>query len=179
MTGKLGEGGDEEQTYPGGCEHSARARRLGRHVVTAQDKQDQYTLRVTDGLAFSEFRGYEPWQVVALSHVLSPEGGGGAMTSDLTLNVIVAKPVMIKAYQAGIPGNGKPWPDGSKTATIHYIAKKSAEAPFNVAGRTAATLTPTSIFGSVSAASSSAARTMPGTRDGQHPVRTLTLRLPS
>jgi hypothetical protein len=75
--------------------------------------------------------------------------------------------------------DGKPWPDGFKTAKIHYIAKKSAEAPFNVAGRTAATLTPTLIFGTVSAASSSAARTMPGTRDGQHPVRTLTLRLPS
>ncbi|MGH7383968.1 MAG: cytochrome P460 family protein [Candidatus Rokuibacteriota bacterium] len=106
---------------------------LGGRAVTAQDKQDKYTLKVPDGLAFSEFRGYETWQVVALSHTLAPEGGRGAMTSDQTLNVIVANPVMIKAYQAGIPGNGKPWPDGSKAAKIQYIAKKSAEAPFNVA----------------------------------------------
>jgi hypothetical protein len=69
---------------------------LGGTAVIAQDKQDKYTLQVPDGLAFSEFRGYETWQVVALSH------------SDKTLNVIVANPVMIDAYQAGIPGNGKP-----------------------------------------------------------------------
>jgi hypothetical protein len=83
--------------------------------------QDKYTLRVPDGLAFSEFKGYETWQVVALSH------------SDETLNVIVANPVMINAYAAGIPGNGKPFPDGSKSVKIQYVPKKSTEAPFNVA----------------------------------------------
>jgi hypothetical protein len=50
-----------------------------------------------------------------------------------TLNVIVANPVMIKAYASGIPGNGKPFPDGAKTAKIQYVPKKSAEAPFPVA----------------------------------------------
>ena len=44
-------------------------------AVTAQDK---YALQVPDGLAFSEFKGYETWQVVSVSH------------SDETLNVIVA-----------------------------------------------------------------------------------------
>jgi hypothetical protein len=46
-------------------------------------------------------------------------------------NVVRApkKPVMIDAYRAGIPGNGKPFPDGSKIAKIHWNAKKSAEAP--------------------------------------------------
>jgi hypothetical protein len=107
---------------------------LGGMSVTAQDKQDKYTLKVPDGLPFSEFWGYETWQVVALSHTLAPEGGRGAMTSDETLTVIVANLVMIKAYQAGIPGNGNPWPDGSKAAKIQYISKKRAEAPFNVAG---------------------------------------------
>ena len=91
---------------------------LGGWAVTAQDK---YTLRVPDGLAFSEFKGYETWQVVSLSH------------SDETLNVIVANPVMVDAYAAGIPGNGKPFPDGSKSAKIQYIPKKSVEAPFGVA----------------------------------------------
>jgi hypothetical protein len=28
-------------------------------------QQDKYTLKVPGGLAFSEFRGYEGWQVVA------------------------------------------------------------------------------------------------------------------
>jgi hypothetical protein len=31
---------------------------------------------------------------------------------------------MIKAYSAGVPGNGKPFPDGSKMAKIHWNPKK-------------------------------------------------------
>ena len=30
-------------------------------------QQDKYTLKVPGGLAFSEFRGYESWQVVSIS----------------------------------------------------------------------------------------------------------------
>jgi hypothetical protein len=80
-------------------------------------QQDKYTLKVPGGLAFSEFRGYEGWQVVATSQ------------NDKLVAVILANPVMIGAYQAGVPGNGKPFPDGSKMAKIHWNAKKSAEAP--------------------------------------------------
>jgi hypothetical protein len=76
---------------------------LGSWVALAQDK---YRLKIPDGLAFSEFKGYETWQVVSLSH------------SDETLNVIVANPVMINAYAAGIPGNGKPFPDGARSAKL-------------------------------------------------------------
>jgi len=89
---------------------------LGGRAISGQDK---YTVQVPDGLAFSEFRGYEDWKVVAISHA-----------EDLNLiAVILANPVMIDAYQAGIPGNGKPFPDGSKIAKIHWNPKKSAEAP--------------------------------------------------
>jgi len=87
---------------------------LGSMVLAAQDK---YTVQVPNGLAFSEFRGYEDWRVVAVSQ-----------TGDLIV-VILANPVMIDAYRAGVPGNGKPFPDGSKMAKIHWKAKKSAEAP--------------------------------------------------
>ena len=79
--------------------------------------QDKYAVVTPDGLAFSDFRGYEDWQVVAVSQ-----------TEEL-LKVEVANPVMIEAYRAGVPGNGKPFPDGSKIAKIHWKAKKSAEAP--------------------------------------------------
>ena len=82
--------------------------------------QDKYTLRVPNGLAFSDFRGYENWQVVAVSQ-----------TEDL-LKVMVANPTMIDAYRAGVPGNGKPFPDGSKIAKIEWKPKKSTEAPFSV-----------------------------------------------
>src|SRR5262245_34114263 len=67
-------------------------------------QQDKYTLTVPGGLAFSEFRGYEGWQVVATSQ------------NDKLVAVILANPVMIDAYLAGVPGNGKPFPDGSKMA---------------------------------------------------------------
>jgi hypothetical protein len=79
--------------------------------------QDKYTVRVPNGLAFSEFRGYEDWQTVAVSQ-----------TENL-IEVILANPMMIDAYRAGVPGNGKHFPDGSKIAKIHWNAKKSEEAP--------------------------------------------------
>ena len=31
---------------------------------------------------------------------------------------------MIDAYRAGVPGNGKPFPDGSRMAKIHWNPKK-------------------------------------------------------
>jgi hypothetical protein len=33
--------------------------------------------------------------------------------------VILGNPTMIEAYKAGIPVNGKPFPDGAKMAKIH------------------------------------------------------------
>jgi Cytochrome P460 len=73
--------------------------------------QDKYSLRVPNGLAFSEFRGYEGWQTVAISH--------GRL-----LAVILGNPAMIDAYKAGIPGNGKPFPDGVRMAKIHWTPKQ-------------------------------------------------------
>jgi hypothetical protein len=90
---------------------------LGGWALSAEDK---YSLQVPNGLAFSDFRGYEDWQVVAVSQ-----------TDDL-LKVMVANPTMIDAYRAGVPGNGKPFPDGSKIAKIEWKPKKNAEAPFDV-----------------------------------------------
>jgi len=68
---------------------------LGGRAMSAQDK---YTVQVPNGLAFSEFRGYEDWQVVAISQ-----------TEEL-IAVILANPVMIEAYRAGVPGNGTTLP---------------------------------------------------------------------
>jgi hypothetical protein len=82
--------------------------------------QDKYTLQLPKGLAFSDFRGYENWQVVAVSE-----------TEEL-LKVMVANPTMIEAYRAGIPGNGKPFPEGSKIAKIEWKPKKNTESPFSV-----------------------------------------------
>jgi hypothetical protein len=86
---------------------------LGSRAIHAQDTaQAKYTVQVPNGLAFSEFRGYESWQTVSISQ------------NEKLIAVILADPVMINAYQSGIPGNGKPFPDGSRMAKIHWSPKK-------------------------------------------------------
>jgi hypothetical protein len=93
--------------------------------------QDKYSVQVPDGLAFSDFRGYEDWQVVSVAMV-DPTGPAMSSESGAVLNVIVANPAMIDAYRNGVPGNGRKFPDGSKIAKMQWIPKKSAEAPFSV-----------------------------------------------
>ena len=63
-------------------------------VALAMAAPDKYTLKVPNGLAFSEFRGYEAWQVVSISQ------------DGKLIAAILANPVMVKAYLAGVPGNG-------------------------------------------------------------------------
>ena len=90
---------------------------LGGRALSAQDK---YTVQVPNGISFSDFRGYEGWEVVSMAQ------------TDEVLKIIVANPVMIAAYRAGVPGNGKRFPDGSKIAKIQWKPKKSTDAPFSV-----------------------------------------------
>ena len=86
----------------------------GGNAISAPDK---YAVKVPDGLAFSEFRGFEDWSTVAVSQ------------AGRTIEVILANPEMIKAYRAGEYGTGKHFPDGAKMAKIHWNAKQSTEAP--------------------------------------------------
>ena len=83
-------------------------------AISAQDK---YTVQVPGGLAFSEFRGYEDWAVIAISE------NGGKMAA------ILGNPAMIDAYKDGVPGNGKPFPDGARMAKIHWTPKKQEAYP--------------------------------------------------
>jgi hypothetical protein len=78
---------------------------------------DDNGLKVPNGLAFSEFKGYEAWQVISISY------NGGKMAA------ILGNPAMIDAFKAGIPANGKPFPDGAKMAKIHWNPKKNLIAP--------------------------------------------------
>ena len=82
--------------------------------------QDKYSLKSPSGIAFADFRGYEDWSVVSSAR------------TDEVLKVIVANPTMIEAYKAGVPGNGKPFPEGSKIVKLQWKPKKSTEAPFVV-----------------------------------------------
>jgi hypothetical protein len=93
---------------------------LGAAAIHAEDAQDKYSLKSPSGIAFSDFRGYEDWSVVSSAR------------TDEVLKVIVANPTMIKAFKAGIPGNGQPFPEGSMIAKLQWKPKKSTEAPFVV-----------------------------------------------
>ncbi len=93
---------------------------LGVLGVATVYPQEKYTLISPGGIAFSDFKGYEDWAVVS------------SAKTDEVLKVIVANPIMIKAFKEGFPGNGKPFPDGSKIAKLQWKPKKSTEAPFVV-----------------------------------------------
>ncbi|MGD0797932.1 MAG: cytochrome P460 family protein [Acidobacteriaceae bacterium] len=89
-------------------------------LAKAVSVDDKYSLKSPSGIAFSDFRGYEDWAVV-----------GPARTTEV-LKIITANPAMIKAYKGGTPGNGQPFPEGSKIVKLQWKPKKSTEAPFDV-----------------------------------------------
>src|ERR1700761_3869037 len=90
-------------------------------VALAMAAQDRYMLKVPGGLAFSDFKGYEDWQAV----------GPSLTDASNVIRLIVANPVMIDAYKKGVPGNGKPFPEGSKIAKIEWRPKKLTDPPFS------------------------------------------------
>jgi hypothetical protein len=87
---------------------------LGTKAMSAQDKD---SLKVPGGLAFAEFKGYESWQLVSISQ------------NGKLIAAILGNPTVIDAFRAGVPGNGKPFPDGSKMAKIHWVPKQNENAP--------------------------------------------------
>ena len=96
---------------------------LGAMAIYAQgqdNNKDKYSLISPSGIAFSDFRGYEDWAAVSSAR------------QDEILKVIVANPTMIKAYKAGVPVNGQPFPDGSRIVKLQWKQKKSTEAQFAV-----------------------------------------------
>src|SRR5262245_41072710 len=86
----------------------------------ATSAEDKYNLKVPGGLAFAEFRGYEDWPVIAIDH-----------TEDI-MKVIVGNPVAMDAFRAGIPANGRPFPDGSKMAKVEWRPTRSSIAPYDI-----------------------------------------------
>ena len=49
--------------------------------------------------------------------------------NDRLVAVILGNQAMIDAYKAGIPGNGKPFPDGAKMAKVHWNPKQNTFFP--------------------------------------------------
>jgi hypothetical protein len=88
-------------------------------AIYAADTVDKYLLSVPGGLAFSEFKGYESWETISVSQ------------TEKALAAIVGNPAMIEAYKAGMPSNGKPFPDGAMMAKIHWAPKRLEAFPSN------------------------------------------------
>ena len=81
--------------------------------------QERYALKAPNGISFSEVRGYETWQVIAPSY----------RTDNKELRVILGNTVMINSYKKGIPGNGKPFPDGAIIVKIGWSERQSPVFP--------------------------------------------------
>jgi hypothetical protein len=81
--------------------------------------QDRYELKAPNGISFGEIRGYETWQVIAPSY----------RTDNHEVRIILGNTVMIEAYKRGVPGNGKPFPEGSTIVKIGWSERKSAAFP--------------------------------------------------
>ena len=82
--------------------------------------QDRFTVKVPNGLAFAEFKGYDAWPVIAPSY------------TDDGVKAILGNAVMINAYNAGVPGNGKPVPDGAMIAKIEWSKHGNTASPYTV-----------------------------------------------
>lgn len=101
----------------GSCAALAATIALAADAPAKKPGPDKNTVKVPGGLGFAEFKGYESWQVIAVSH------------NQTAIAAILGNPAMIKAYEAGIPANGKPVPDGAKMAKVHWVPKKNQYFP--------------------------------------------------
>ncbi len=90
---------------------------FGGMAIAAQDK---YTLKIPNGLAWSEWRGYENWADVAVSQ------------TETEIKAIVANPVMMDAFRSGLPSSGKLFPNGSKIAKLEWCFKENTVSPYPV-----------------------------------------------
>ena len=98
-------------------------------VMVAAQSQDRFTLKSANGIAFSEFRDYEAWQMIATSQ---PDDAGGCGTSKVgCTKAILGNPTMIKAYRNGFPANGTAVPDGAAMAKIEWL-KGHNDVPYGV-----------------------------------------------
>ena len=98
-------------------------------AFVAAQAQDRFSLKSANGIAFSEFRGYDAWQLVATSQ---PDNASGCGTSKVgCMKAILGNPAMIQAYRDGFPANGAAVPDGAALAKIEWLQERD-ETPYGV-----------------------------------------------
>jgi hypothetical protein len=93
--------------------------------------QDRYALTAPSGIAFSEFKGYELWQMVGASQ--ADDGSGCGTSPDPgCIKVILGNPAMMKGYAERVPDNGKPVADGAVLTKIEWAKASNAEAGYGM-----------------------------------------------
>ena len=83
-------------------------------TISAQDTAD---VTSPNGIALSEFKGYEAWETISPS--VSKDG----------VKVIVGNPAMIRAYKDGVIADGKSVPDGAAMAKFIWSTKDNPYCP--------------------------------------------------
>lgn len=79
--------------------------------------QEPSALKSADGIAYSEFDGYESWPLVSAS---VPANG---------VKAILGNPTMIQAFNEGIVSKGLRVPDGAMMAKVTWGVRNSSELP--------------------------------------------------
>lgn len=79
--------------------------------------EDRFAVTSPNGIAFSEFKGYDAWQVIAPSQ---PDGA---------IKVILGNAAMIKAYKDGFLAKRQAVPDGAVMAKIQWSTKTNPLLP--------------------------------------------------
>jgi hypothetical protein len=96
-----------------GITSSIIAASLGGWGQTAPKGNAKWNLRAPNGIQFGLIKGYERWQVVAMHY-----------RPDMKeMRYILGNPITVKAYQQGIPQNGKQFPNGAILVKIGYSLK--------------------------------------------------------
>lgn len=90
---------------------------LGGVALAAQDRS---TLKVPGGLSFSEFKGYQAWEAVAVSQVPGSQ------------KLIAANATMMAAYKKGLPAKDQTFPEGSRVVKIEWSQKPNPASPYPV-----------------------------------------------
>ena len=93
--------------------------------------QDRFALKSPNGIAFSDFKGYETWQVIGSSQP-DDAGGCGSSPAPGCIKAILGNPVMIKALTQGIPANGTSVPDGAVMTKIEWQKHRPSASAYGV-----------------------------------------------
>jgi hypothetical protein len=92
---------------------------LAIQILGSNIMHGKYRLKAPNGISFSEIKGYEKLQAIAVSREADKN----------ELRVILGNNIMVDAYKKGIPGNGKPFPEGSAIVKIGWLEKKNTHFP--------------------------------------------------